>query len=86
MYWLSVNVTSDATFRRLDEALNLPPDERAELAMKLLDSLDDNSDAELSSAWDAEIRKRVGRMLDGSSKAAAWPEARARILERLSRR
>lgn len=69
----------------LDEALDLPADERAELAVKLLDSLGDKSEAEVTAAWDAEVRKRVGRMLDGEAKATAWPEARARILERIAR-
>ena len=69
----------------LDEALDLPADERAEIAVKLLDSLGDKSAEDVTSAWDVEIRRRVGRMLEGHATASAWPEARARILGRLAR-
>jgi putative addiction module component (TIGR02574 family) len=70
----------------LDEALDLPADERAELAAELLESLPDHGGHDITEAWGAEIRKRVGRMLDGDATAASWPEARARILARLARR
>jgi putative addiction module component (TIGR02574 family) len=70
----------------LDEALDLPADERAELAVKLLDSLAEESDRGVIDAWDAEIRRRVVRMLDGDAKTSPWTDVRARILERLARR
>jgi putative addiction module component (TIGR02574 family) len=70
----------------LDEALDLPVDERVELAVKLLDSVDEQGRQDVTAAWDAEIRKRVGRMLDGDAKVSSWSHARARILDRLARR
>lgn len=69
----------------LDEALDLPADERADLAVKLLESLPEQREGEVAASWDAEIRKRVGGMLDGDAKASSWADVRARVLERLAR-
>lgn len=69
-----------------DEALNLPTDERVELAVKLLDSVGQQAHDVHHAAWDAEIRKRVGRMLDGDANVSSWADARARILDRLAHR
>lgn len=70
----------------LDEALNLPDDERVELAVKLLDSVTERGNGSVSPAWEAEIRQRVGRMLDGDAKTSSWSDARTRILDRLAQR
>jgi putative addiction module component (TIGR02574 family) len=73
----------------LDEALDLPIDERVELAAKLLESLPEQPPVEageVEAAWATEIRRRVGRMLDGEATASSWPDARTRILARLARR
>ena len=47
-----------------EAALNLPPDERAALAEKLLSSLDEPTEAELERAWLSEAARRA-RELDG---------------------
>ena len=70
----------------LDEALDLPADERAELAVKLIDSLTQQGDRAVADAWETEIRRRVGRMLDGEAKTSSWSDVRTRILARLPRR
>ena len=46
---------SSNTQRLLDEALGLPPEERAELAAYLIDSLDGGLDPDADAAWDATI-------------------------------
>src|SRR5687767_7141854 len=61
----------------LDEALDLPADERVELAVKLLESVDAQGSCRVSGAWGAEIGTRVGRALGGHAGAAAWSGARA---------
>lgn len=66
----------------MDKALELPPDERAELASKLLDSLESNVEPHLSDAWELEIRTRVQRVLSGDAKGSPWAEVRERILLR----
>ncbi len=52
-------------------ALNLPADDRAELAAKLLRSLDEDegvSQAEVEEAWDVELERRAQKILDGRVK------------------
>lgn len=80
----------------LTQALQLPHDERAELAMQLLRSLEPDNEGELTTdeweaAWSAEIDRRVrevddGRveLLDGDEVHAAvraWLDARPTRLE-----
>ena len=64
----------------LDEALQLPPEERAALAGELIQSLDTEIDDEAEAAWSAEIRKRVERLEAGLARTIPWAEARRRIL------
>lgn len=49
----------------LHQALDLPPSQRARLAQVLLDSLEANE--EIDSAWDAEIRRRLDGLREGSA-------------------
>jgi putative addiction module component (TIGR02574 family) len=42
----------------LDEALELPPDERSALTVALLDSLEGSDDASITQAWRQEVRAR----------------------------
>ena len=66
----------------LDEALDLPADERAELAVKLIASLAEPRDRAVTDAWETELRRRVGRMLDGDAKTSSWSDVRTRVLGR----
>ena len=71
----------------LNTALNLPESERAELAARLIESLDpdvaaDPLDADLDSAWDAEIKRRVEDLDTDRVAGIPWSEARRRILAR----
>ena len=43
----------------LQSALNLPPDDRVEIAESLILSLDEKQAAEIESAWAEEIKRRV---------------------------
>lgn len=68
----------------LEEALTLPAKERAQLAAKLLRSLDDEDDdtfdqAEYDAAWGDEIARRMKALDDGTVQAVPWEEARRRI-------
>jgi putative addiction module component (TIGR02574 family) len=51
--------------RILESALALSENERAELAAKLLDSLDEGSDPDAEEAWAAEITKRAEQIRAG---------------------
>ena len=63
-------------------ALNLPPDQRAQLAQQLLASLD--WDPDIEAAWDEEIKRRVADWEAGLVREVPWEEVRAqgrRLLE-----
>ena len=63
----------------LEDALRLSEKERADLAARLIDSLDPEVDADMASAWDAEIHRRLGELDTGMIKPVSWTEARHRI-------
>lgn len=48
-------------------AQHLPPDERAQLAEGLLESLQEWSSPEVETAWDAEILKRISEYERGEA-------------------
>ncbi len=64
----------------VQELLNLPPAERAELAARLLDSLDETTDDDADAAWGEEIRKRLDDVAAGRVTPVPWADARAAIL------
>lgn len=64
----------------LADALSLPADDRADLAVTLLESLDEPTDAGVDEAWAVEIERRVREVDSGAVKTIPWPEARAQIL------
>jgi putative addiction module component (TIGR02574 family) len=72
---------TDRAARVLVEALNLPAEERGELAARLIESLDAGADADSAAAWEAEIQLRLEQLRTGEAKAIPWPEARRLILE-----
>ena len=61
-------------------ARQLPPEERAQLAEGLLESLQEWSTSEIEAAWDTEILKRIGEYERGeavlSPAADVFAEAR----------
>jgi putative addiction module component (TIGR02574 family) len=70
---------SGEAMKLLEDALHLPENERAEMAARLLESLDAVIDPEVESAWDAEIARRLSELDNGSVKPIPWEEARRRI-------
>jgi putative addiction module component (TIGR02574 family) len=68
--------------RVLKEALQLSPEDRAEVAAELLASLDESTDEDVEAAWAAEIERRARRVLSGESDGTDWAEARARVFPR----
>jgi putative addiction module component (TIGR02574 family) len=64
----------------LEEALTLPPRERAKLAASLLDSLDPEREEEVEEAWRLEVARRVKELDDGAVETIDWTEARHLIL------
>jgi putative addiction module component (TIGR02574 family) len=71
----------------LSDVLRLPPEERAEVAHKLLLSLDEQPEARDSeTAWDQELERRAREVLDGTVKTVPWEEVEARMTARLQQR
>jgi putative addiction module component (TIGR02574 family) len=72
----------------LREALELPLEERADVAAELLASLDDarvESPAEVEAAWAAEIERRARRVMAGESAGIPWEDVRRRADAELRR-
>jgi putative addiction module component (TIGR02574 family) len=65
----------------LEEALELPEHDRAEIAARLIESLDPASDEDAPAAWGDEIRRRLEELDRGETPTVPWPEARRMILD-----
>ena len=73
----------------LREALELPVEQRADVAAELLASLDEapaKTAAEAEAAWAHEIERRARRVMNGESAGEPWEDARARVVRRLTER
>jgi putative addiction module component (TIGR02574 family) len=67
----------------LQEALALPGDQRAELVVRLLQSLDQEVDADAEEAWAAEIERRCAALDAGETTPSEWHDVRHRIEKEL---
>ena len=66
----------------MNEALGLPPLERAGLIEELLASFDQHSRAVIDSAWAMEAERRVDAYEAGETTAISLSESRSRINSR----
>jgi len=62
-----------------EAAAQLPEHDRAELAGKLLESIEDPPDAGVEEAWAAEIERRMAEYRAGRVKTIPWSEVRAHL-------
>jgi putative addiction module component (TIGR02574 family) len=67
----------------LEEAAELPEEDRAELAGRLLESLDGEPDEDVEVAWSEEIERRIRQLDAGEAKTIPWQEVRAKLHARL---
>ena len=63
----------------LQQALRLPVQERAKLAVELIASVDGEADANAEAAWAKEIERRAENVLSGRSSGEPWEDVKARI-------
>jgi putative addiction module component (TIGR02574 family) len=63
----------------LEAALDLPENERAELAEKLVASLDGEVEPDAEASWRREIERRLARIAAGESQTIATEESVARL-------
>lgn len=68
------------TQRLFEEALQMTENERADLALRLIDSLTWDPESDVRAAWDAEIAERIADIDKGRVKPIPWPEARRMIV------
>jgi putative addiction module component (TIGR02574 family) len=68
----------DAT-RVLTIALDLPEHQRAEIAARLLESLDGGDREGVDEAWEVEIERRCAALDSGEAVTSDWNEFRARM-------
>ena len=64
-----------------EEAQALPDEERAILALQLLDSVGE-PESEIERAWSDEVRQRIEDIDAGRATLSPWDEARRRIFAR----
>lgn len=63
----------------VEQALKLSPTERAEVAEKLIVSLDEVPDTDVEQAWQEEIQKRLQQIERGEVKTIPWEEVQKRL-------
>ncbi len=64
------------------EASKLPENDRAELAGRLLESLERPADADVEAAWAEEIERRIRQIDAGELKTIPWEQVRAELFAR----
>ena len=74
-----MTVMSDRARKLLQDAMELPVQERAVLAADLLASLDGEPDSDVEAAWVAEIEKRAREALANPEDDIAWETVRAEL-------
>ena len=62
-----------------EKAVELSPDERAELAGLLLETLEEKRDPAVEQAWAEEIAHRMAEYRAGRVKTLSWSEVRAHL-------
>ena len=70
---------SSESEKLLSTILSLPQSERAELAARLLESLDPRNDEDVDAAWAEEIERRCAASDAGTIVSSDWDEVRRRI-------
>jgi putative addiction module component (TIGR02574 family) len=70
----------------LAAALELPEHDRAEIAARLLESLDEQDQEDVDEAWAREIERRCAALDSGEAVTSDWAEFRARVERDIFRR
>jgi len=66
-----------------EQASELPPSERAELAGLLLESLESQPEEGVEEAWASEIERRIADLDSGAVKTVPWETVKAKLLGRV---
>ncbi|MCI0334680.1 MAG: addiction module protein [Planctomycetes bacterium] len=68
----------------LQTALGLSPNDRAEIAASLIESLDEETEQDVEAAWADEIKRRLDSIDKGEVELIPWDEALRSMRERLN--
>jgi putative addiction module component (TIGR02574 family) len=63
----------------LDQVLSLPENDRAEMATRILESLDPEAQHDVDEAWALEIERRCAAVDAGTLATSDWKDVRACI-------
>ena len=63
----------------LEQVLSLPEPDRAEVAVRILESLEPHHDADVDDAWAVEIERRCAAVDAGTLVTSDWNDVRRRI-------
>ncbi len=66
----------------LREASQLPENDRAELAGRLIQSLEGPPDPDVEAAWADEVERRIREIDEGKVKTIPWEQVRAELFGR----
>ena len=64
----------------VERTLKMPAKERAEIAQRLLESLDRQIDIDVESAWQSEVARRISELDSGKVTCIPWEEVRERLM------
>ncbi|MDC0716872.1 addiction module protein [Nannocystis bainbridge] len=70
--------------RILDEAMALPPEQRRELALRLLDSVEEPSSPEVEEAQYQEVLRRLRDVEEGKEKLVDWEDVDAELRAKIA--
>lgn len=70
----------DEVRKIVEQALKMPARERAEIAQRLLESLDRQIDSDAESAWQSEVERRISELDSGRVACIPWEEVRERLM------
>jgi hypothetical protein len=76
-------VMTTAARKLLDQALDLPDDERLAIASALLESVEGPADPEWDAEWMKEFERRDAAARASATPLAEWSEVRTRVLRRI---
>ena len=65
----------------ISQALQMPEEERAAIAERLISSLDPAPEADVEQAWQEEVQRRVRDLDNGAVECVPWEEVR-RLLDK----
>jgi putative addiction module component (TIGR02574 family) len=60
----------------IEQALQIPPKERAIIAERLISSLEREVDFEVEAAWQKEVQQRIADVDNGNAVCIPWEEAK----------